>query len=88
MKLKQFENLLCVFTSRELGGNLAFHVGDDPIAVDHNHAELANILGFQKEMLVHMKQIHSNEVHCIDENDCYTSPPTCDALVTNKKIFP
>ena len=88
MKLDEFDNLLWSFTTREFGGNLAFHVEDDPVKVDSNHMELSKKLGFKKEKLVHMKQIHSNDVHCVNENDCYAFPPTCDALMTNKKDIP
>lgn len=65
--------------------NLAFHVGDNPLDVEKNHFILANELGYDKKTLVHMKQIHSNIVKIVDEHDDFYAPPTCDAIITNKK---
>ncbi|MBN2781845.1 MAG: laccase domain-containing protein, partial [Campylobacterales bacterium] len=77
------ENIIFSFTTKN-DGNLAFHVGDDEHSVDANHEKLAQKLGYDKNSLVHMKQIHSNIVHVVDENDNYKNPPTCDALITDK----
>jgi YfiH family protein len=75
------------FTSKD-DGNLAFHVGDDENRVIKNHEVLANKLGYDKNKLIHMKQIHSDIVHIVNDDDNFQNPPECDALVTNKKNTP
>lgn len=75
------------FTNKE-DGNLAFHVGDALKSVYANHTQLAYKLGFERDALVHMKQIHSNTVHIVGDEDNFYNPPTCDALVTNKSNIP
>jgi YfiH family protein len=74
--------------SKKQNGNLAFHVGDDPKRVIQNHIHLAKELGYEYEKLVHMKQIHSNIVKIVDENDNFLNPPTCDGVITKKKGTP
>ena len=68
--------------------NLAFHVEDDTETVNKNHTLLADKLDYNKETVVHMKQIHSNIVHLVTSDDNFRSPPTCDALITDKKNIP
>jgi YfiH family protein len=85
--LNKFPNLTHTFTTIE-DGNLAFHVGDDKKSVIHNHQKLAQKLKYKLQNLVHMKQIHSNIVKIVDENDNFNNPPTCDALITDKKDIP
>lgn len=85
-KLSSFTNLLHAFTTKE-SGNLAFHVGDDKIDVQKNHKLLAKELGYERDSLVHMQQIHSDIVHVV-ANENFKTPPTCDALVTNKPNTP
>lgn len=75
------------FTTR-LDGNLAFHVGDNTTDVTNNHKALANKFGYDINKLIHMKQIHSDIVHIVNDNDDFYNPPECDALVTNKKHTP
>ena len=84
--LSHFTNILHAFTTKE-SGNLAFHVGDDPQVVEKNHELLSAALGYEKEKLVYMKQIHSDLVHVVTDED-FSRPPTCDALVTNKRGVP
>jgi len=84
--LSHFPNLLHAFTTKE-SGNLAFHVGDDPQIVEKNHELLSCDLGYEKEKLVYMKQIHSDLVYVVTDED-FSTPPTCDALITNKKELP
>ena len=67
------------------GLNLAFHVQDNEEDVLKNHHLLACKMSYSQEKLIHMKQIHSNDVHLITEQDCFETPPTCDALITNIK---
>jgi len=85
--LNRFENITHAFTTRE-DGNLAFHVGDDAKNVTLNHERLAKKLHFKLPSLVHMKQVHSNIVKRVDENDTFLNPPTCDAVITDKKDTP
>ncbi|QOP46210.1 peptidoglycan editing factor PgeF [Sulfurimonas paralvinellae] len=82
--LKKFPEITHAFTTKETG-NLAFHVNDDPAHVLKNHQRLSRELNYKLEILVHMKQIHSNEVKIITDNDTFDNPPTCDALITDKK---
>lgn len=83
--------LLHAFTERQGGGsalsyaslNLAYHVGDNAAAVDANHALLAEQLGYTRERLVHMRQVHSDRiVRCTPEMG-FESRPECDALMTD-----
>ena len=85
--LNQFSNLTHGFTTKDVG-NLAFHVNDDPINVELNHDNLSKILNFDKNSLIHMKQIHSSDVHIVNDKDDFYNPRECDALVTNKKNTP
>lgn len=85
--LKNFTNLIHCFTTRDVG-NLAFHVGDNPRHVDVNHLNLASLMRYDKDRLIHMKQIHSNDVHLVDEHDNFHMPYSCDALITNLKDTP
>lgn len=86
-KLAQFANIKHFFSSK-IDGNLAFHVDDDEKNVLKNHKNLAKKHSYNCQKLVHMKQIHSNEVHIIKPDDNFSNPPTCDALITNKKDTP
>ncbi|MFA6191757.1 MAG: peptidoglycan editing factor PgeF [Sulfurimonas sp.] len=91
-----FSNLEHAFTTRDGGVskepydslNLAWHVGDDAQHVETNHELLAKALGYEKNSLLHMKQIHSNLVHVVHETDNFFTPITCDALITNKTDTP
>ncbi|QHG91658.1 peptidoglycan editing factor PgeF [Sulfurimonas sp. CVO] len=85
-KLDSFTNLLHAFTTKECG-NLAFHVGGNETEVQKNHELLAKELGYEKNSLVHMKQIHSDIVYMVRDED-FQTPPTCDALITNRKNTP
>ena len=85
--LNQYPNLFYTFTTKE-DGNLAFHVNDNPKNVEKNHENLAKKCEYKKETVVHMKQIHSNIVKIVDEKDNFKNPPTCDALITDKKNIP
>ena len=94
--LKKFSNLTHAFTTKD-GGisktdynslNLAFHVKDDKKNVESNHILLADRLRYKKNSLIHMKQIHSDIVHIVEEDDNFENPPVCDALITDKKNIP
>lgn len=94
--LNNFSNLTHAFTTKDGGVsklpydslNLAYHVEDNSLDVDANHERLASRLNYDKRTLVHMKQIHSDIVHIVDNNDNFDNSPTCDALITNKKNIP
>lgn len=85
--LNQFSNITHCFTTKDVG-NLAFHVNDNPINVELKHDNLSKILNFNKNSLIHMKQIHSSDVHIVNDKDDFYNPRECDALVTNKKETP
>ena len=85
--LNKFTNLTHVFTTKD-SGNLAFHIDDNTLHVEQNHEALAKELNYNKNRLIHMKQIHSNSLHVVDEKDNFYNPKTCDALITNKKNTP
>ncbi len=85
--LNNYLQLTQGFTTKQ-SGNLAFHVHDDVESVLHNHKRLAESLGYDTRTLVHMKQIHSNSVHKVEDTDTFENPPTCDALITNRVNTP
>ena len=85
--LNQFSNLTQGFTTKK-NGNLAFHVNDDIKNVLKNHATLAQKLHYDLNSLIHMKQIHSNDVKIITDADNFLNPPTCDAVITDTKNIP
>ncbi|MBR3949957.1 MAG: peptidoglycan editing factor PgeF [Oscillospiraceae bacterium] len=83
------------FTTR-LGGvstgsqgslNLAYGRGDSLENVEKNLRILADALGFDPEKYVLTRQIHSDTVRAVTEEDCrgfcHRDYPECDALVTN-----
>ena len=88
--LSSNDGIIHAFTTRHCGqssvpysgNNLAFHVGDVEKDVLANHAALADRLGYKLDALVHMRQIHSGDVAIADEHS-FTSPPECDAVVTD-----
>lgn len=85
--LNSASNVTHAFTTRE-SGNLAFHVGDDSWHVQMNHERLAKELGYKKESLIYMKQIHSALVHTVNKEDSFEMPRSCDALITDKADTP
>jgi len=85
--LKNYPKIRHHFTTKE-SQNLAFHVGDNREAVLSHHNNLAKDLNYNPENLVHMKQIHSDIVKIVTSSDNFENPPTCDALITNKKETP
>lgn len=73
-----------IFFTTKADGNLAFHVGDAKKNVVLNHNKLADKHKYVLSKLIHMKQIHSDIVHIVNNEDNFNNPPTCDALVTDK----
>ncbi|MEA3372985.1 MAG: peptidoglycan editing factor PgeF [Campylobacterota bacterium] len=94
--LGQFPQILHTFSTRHGGqsqtpynsNNIAFHVGDDEKDVLINHQHLAADLDYDLNRLIHMRQIHSDHVMIVDDTFDFTSPPECDALVTNTPELP
>lgn len=85
--LNKFTNLTAGFTTKIMG-NMAFHVNDSITNVKNNHKALAKELSYNNAALIHMQQIHSSDVHIVQDSDNFTNPHTCDALVTNKRSIP
>ena len=85
--LNNFSNISHAFTTKD-SGNIAFHVNDDSSLVIQRHKRLAKELNYDINSLIHMKQIHSDIVHTVDINDNFENPPSCDALITDKKNTP
>lgn len=91
-----FPRLDAVFTTRHGGvshppfnsANLAFHVGDNPDDVIKNHDLLAAQFNYNRNDLIHMRQIHSDKIIQIDPTFTFDSPPECDALITNYRNIP
>lgn len=93
----QTNTLIACFTTRHGGishfpytsNNLAFHVGDNVHNVLANHNLLANKLGYERSKLIHMRQIHSDTIICVDDGMLnFDTPPQCDALITNRPNIP
>ena len=67
--------------------NLAVGRGDSPGNVEANLRILAKELGYNAEKYVMTRQIHSDIVRAVTEEDCsgflHRNYPECDALVTN-----
>ncbi len=94
--LNRFKKINSCFTTKDGGVsnscydslNLAFHVGDNINNVEINHQLLADYLKYDKQNLIHMKQIHSSFIHIVCDDDNFSNPKDCDALITNKKNIP
>lgn len=86
-QLNSVSNVRHAFTTKD-SGNLAFHVNDNPRHVEMNHELLARELGYEKESLIHMNQIHSRLVHIVNDEDNFHMPRSCDALITDKRNIP
>ncbi|KUM37557.1 polyphenol oxidase family protein [Arthrobacter sp. EPSL27] len=66
-------------------GNLALHVGDDPVAVRHRRAGIEAELGLGSRPFQYMNQVHGNEVAGIGAAGAgvgRTDAPTADAMVS------
>lgn len=68
-----------------LGNNLAYHVNDTKEDVDSNQNELAQALGYSIEDLVHMNQVHGDQISLVDTSNANSEIPICDALITQEK---
>jgi len=95
--LTPHSEIIHTFTTR-MGGiskspyeslNLGFHVGDKSKDVTDNHRLLAEEMGYELSLLVHMKQIHSDKIVIVDPSQHdFEHPPECDALLTNQNGIP
>lgn len=95
-KINEFPYVQAHFTTRN-GGisqspygtlNLAFHVGDKEEDVIENHRLLGEKLNYDYHDLIHMRQIHSDIVTIANSTMNFTTPPQCDALITNRINVP
>lgn len=62
--------------------NMSIAVGDTPRLVDANRAAAARALGFERNQLYLLKQVHSNRVRVLTERPDLDDPFEADALVT------
>lgn len=85
--LAPYRDLLHGFTDRS-HGNIAFHVGDAQKNVHANQSRLAEAFGYERQRLVHMKQLHSDRIVTVGEQEGYASPPECDAVITDESERP
>lgn len=53
-----------------------------------NHDLLAEELGYIRQSLIHMRQIHSDQIVIVHEALNFDTPPECDALITNRSNTP
>lgn len=67
--------------------NLSSNVGDDPVAVAKNRAELANKVEVPSTKLFFMEQVHGNEIAVIDKDSDPLISPVADALITRELNF-
>ncbi len=68
-------------------GNLAFHVGDDPLNVEKNRKIIAEKFNYESTKLRYMNQVHGNNVEIVTSS----SPvliDVCDGLITNEINLP
>jgi YfiH family protein len=91
--LSPYKNLLHAYSTRVdghsiFGNNLAYHVNDTREDVDKNQNELAVRLGYSFEQLVHMKQVHGDQIVNISSSFPRDKIPVCDALITQEKNRP
>ena len=94
--LSSYTDVTAAFTTRQGGisrhpytnANLAFHVGDNADDVKKNHLLLSKKLDYDTNKLVFMRQIHSDKIVVVDELMNFTTPPECDALITDRINIP
>ncbi len=91
--LASHKNIMHAFTTRldgisKFNNNLAYHVNDSSYNVDKNHNKLAKYLQYPINRLVHMNQVHGDQITIINNNHDNKEVPTCDALITQEKELP
>ena len=63
--------------------NMSIAVGDEPRAVDINRSGAAEALGYFRNALYLLKQVHSNRVRTVTQRPDNDEPFEADAMVTN-----
>ena len=91
--LSQYKEIMHAYSTRldgvsKYGNNLAYHVNDVNEDVDKNHRLLASYLHYPLNKLVHMNQVHKDDIIIVNKSYNYKETPTCDALITNDKNVP
>jgi YfiH family protein len=81
------DGLRVAFTNTE-AGNLALHVGDDPVQVLQRRAALEKVMGVPDKTLRFMNQVHSADVALAGSGDPSAAAPTADALVSTDGSAP
>ncbi|WP_316355701.1 peptidoglycan editing factor PgeF [Devosia sp.] len=67
--------------------NMSISVGDEPRAVDINRTGAAEALGFRRNQLFLLKQVHSARVHRLNERPVADVAIEADALVTRMPLL-
>jgi YfiH family protein len=67
--------------------NMSISVGDEPRAVDINRTGVAEALGFRRNQLFLLKQVHSARVHRLTERPVADVAIEADALVTRMPLL-
>ena len=80
-------NTIFEITTTIKDGNIAYHVGDDPINVDRNRENLSLKYQFELKNLRYMNQVHGGNVVVVDEASPFLIDD-CDALITAQKNIP
>ena len=62
--------------------NMSLSVGDDPGIVERNRSGAAHSLGFGRDKLCLVKQVHGTVVHTVGQRPDNDAPVAADALVT------
>jgi len=79
---KEFYESVDAFFTDRWSGNLALHVGDDPIKVLKNRQTLADKENFYIDNLIYMDQTHSNNIQVIKDT-LTNKQENCDGIITN-----
>jgi YfiH family protein len=67
--------------------NMSIAAGDEPRAVDINRTAAAEALGFRRNQLFLLKQVHSNRVHRLSAYPTDDLPIEADAMVTRQPLL-
>ena len=67
--------------------NMSIAVGDEPRAVDINRSAAAEAIGFRRNQLFLLKQVHSNRVHRLSAYPTDDEPIEADAMVTRQPLL-
>ena len=67
--------------------NMSIAAGDEPRAVDINRSAAAEAIGFRRNQLFLLKQVHSNRVHRLSAYPTDDEPIEADAMVTRQPLL-